>query len=117
NIRKFIRKQEVYVERLDVNRVIADIWNLIEADARADGIPVKVRYAEGLPEVRGSAVQLQQVILNLTRNAVDAMRDAVNKRRGILIETAGTPDGRVRITVTDHGTGIARSLAENIFHP
>lgn len=117
NFRKFIRREEIHVEALDVNRVIADIWNLIEADARAEGIDVSARYAEGLPRVRGNAVQLQQVLLNLTRNAVDAMRDGLHKRRGIRIETGRLSDGRVRVTVTDHGPGVSRSLGNDVFHP
>jgi len=117
NFRKFIRREEIHVEALDVNRVIADIWNLIEADARAEGIDVSAYYAEGLPRVRGNAVQLQQVLLNLTRNAVDAMRDGLHKRRGIRIETGRLSDGRVRVTVTDHGPGVSRSLGNDVFHP
>lgn len=117
NFRKFIRREEIHVEALDVNRVIADIWNLIEADARAEGIDVSAYYAEGLPRVRGNAVQLQQVLLNLTRNAVDAMRDGLHKRRGIRIETGRLADGRVRVTVTDHGPGVSRSLGNDVFHP
>ncbi len=117
NFRKFIRNQEIHVEPVDVNQAIDAVWNLIEADARAEGIDVSVRYGEGLPRVRGNAVQLQQVLLNLTRNAVDAMRDGLHKRKGIRIETSRMPDGRVRIAVVDHGPGVSRSLGSNVFHP
>jgi two-component system sensor kinase FixL len=67
--------------------------------------------------VRGGAAQIQQVVLNLTRNAVDAMRDGAQKERGIAIATAAGPSGGVRITVTDHGHGVPRELGDNIFHP
>ena len=77
NLRKFIRKQEIHTQSLDVNRVVLDVLNLIEADAHAEGIPVRVETTEGLPTVRADAVQLQQVLLNLTRNSVDAMRGSV----------------------------------------
>lgn len=120
NIRKFIRKQDAKVAALDVNGVIADAMNLIEADAHAEGIRVATRYAEDLPPVRGDAVQLQQVLLNLTRNSVDAMRNGLakeRKERGILIGTEGADHGGVRISVTDHGSGVSPRLAEHIFHP
>jgi two-component system sensor kinase FixL len=64
-----------------------------------------------------NAAQLQQVLLNLTRNAVDAMRDAIGKDRGIAIATERTEGGGVRLSVTDHGPGVSRQLGDNIFHP
>ena len=67
NLRKFIRKQEVETHVLDVNAVIADVANLIEADATAEGIPLKIAYGTGVPKVRAGAVQLQQVILKIGR--------------------------------------------------
>jgi C4-dicarboxylate-specific signal transduction histidine kinase len=91
--------------------------NLIEADAHAEGIPVRVDTVEGLPAVRADAVQLQQVLLNLTRNSVDAMRGGLGKQRGILIATERSERGGVRITVADHGHGVSRQLGEHIFHP
>ncbi len=117
NLRKFIKKQDVRVENLDVNAVVADIMNLVNADAHAQGIRVTTNYADGLAVVRCNATQLQQVLLNLTRNAVDAMRATLNKERGIEIATEGGADGGVRITVTDHGPGVAPQLGDNIFHP
>jgi two-component system sensor kinase FixL len=117
NLRKFIRKQEVETQELDVNAVIADVANLIEADATAEGIPLAIRYGEALPKVRGGAVQIQQVLLNLTRNSVDAMRDGAHKDRGIAVATAVASNGGVRIAVTDHGHGVPRQLGDNIFHP
>lgn len=117
NLRKFIRKQEIETQALDVNRVIADVMSLIEADAHSEGIPVHVNAGQGLPNVRADAVQLQQVLLNLTRNSVDAMRDGLAKERGIIIATDRGERGGVRITVTDHGHGVSRQLGDNIFHP
>jgi two-component system sensor kinase FixL len=117
NLRKFIRKQEIRTQSLDVSKVVRDVLNLIEADAHAEGIPVRVETAEGLPTVRADAVQLQQVLLNLTRNSVDAMREGIGKDRGILIAARRSERGGVRITVTDHGHGVSRQLGDNIFHP
>jgi two-component system sensor kinase FixL len=118
NLRKFIRKQEIRAEPIDVNRAIVDVLNLIEADARAEGLRVAVQLEEGLPAVNANAVQLQQVVLNLTRNAVDAMRDSTGgKERGIVIKTGRMERGGVRISVVDHGPGVSRQLGDNIFHP
>jgi two-component system, LuxR family, sensor kinase FixL len=117
NLRKFIRKQEIETQSLDVNNVVKDVLNLIEVDAHSEGIPVRVRAAEGLPRVRADAVQLQQVLLNLTRNSVDAMRGGLGKERGIIIATELGEGRGVRIRVTDHGHGVSAQLGENIFHP
>jgi len=117
NLRKFIRKQEIQAEPIDVNRAVADVMNLIEADAHAEGIRVTARYATDLPAVRANAVQLQQVVLNLTRNAVDAMREALGTDRTIAIATEPGEKGGVRISVTDRGPGVSRQLGEHIFHP
>ena len=117
NLRKFIRKQEIKTQSLDVNRVIAGVLTLIEVDAHSEGIPVQVRPREGLPNVRADAVQLQQVLLNLTRNSVDAMRGAIGKERGIVIKTECGENGGVRLSVTDHGHGVSANLGEDIFHP
>ncbi|HXS80301.1 MAG TPA: PAS domain S-box protein [Gammaproteobacteria bacterium] len=117
NLRKLIRKQEIETQSLDVNRVIADVMTLIDADARSEGIAVHVRTQAGLPKVRADAVQLQQVLLNLTRNSVDAMRDGLAKERGIAIATDLSERGGVRIAVTDHGHGVSPQLGQDIFHP
>jgi two-component system sensor kinase FixL len=117
NLRKFIRKQDIDTQSLDVNRVVDDVLNLIEVDAHSEGSPVRVRASDGLPNVRADAVQLQQVLLNLTRNSVDAMRGGLGKERGIIIATERAAAGGVRITVTDHGHGVSPQLGDNIFHP
>lgn len=117
NVRKFIRRQEDRSETIEVNDVILDVRDLMEADAHAAGVPIKLVLAQGLPSVRADAIQLQQVLLNLTRNAVDAMRDGPERQRGIVVATERAEEGAVRVSVTDHGPGVAKSLAENIFHP
>jgi two-component system sensor kinase FixL len=116
NLRKFIRKQDIETQLLDVNRVVGDVLSLIEADAHSESIPVLVQAADGLPKVRADAVQLQQVLLNLTRNSVDAMRGSLGKERGIVIATDRAEQGVV-ISVTDHGHGVSPQLGDDISHP
>jgi two-component system sensor kinase FixL len=117
NLRKFIRKQQIDTQVLDVNRVVEDVLSLVEADAHSESIPVYWHAGEGLPNVRADAVQIQQVLLNLTRNSVDAMRGGLGKERGIAIATEAGTRGGVLITVTDHGHGVSRQLGDNVFHP
>ena len=118
NIRKFVRQQEFLAESLDVNRVITDVWDLIESDTRAQGIKAIARYADGLPPVRGDALQLQQVLLNLTHNSVDAMSGGGIEPSGtVVVETSHSAEGNVCISVADEGPGIPQALGDNIFHP
>ena len=117
NLRKFIRKQEIRAEPIDVNKAVVDVLNLIEADAHAEGIRVTARLGTGLPAVQANGVQLQQVVLNLTRNAVDAMRDSTGKDRGIEVVTERATRAAFESASSDHGPGVPRQLGENIFHP
>lgn len=117
NLRRFIRKQDVRTEVVDINTVVHDIMNLVHADAHADGIRVTTKYGENLSGVRCNATQLQQVLLNLTKNAVDAMRSASRKGAGISITTEAGAEGGVRISVADGGPGVSPRLGEHIFHP
>jgi two-component system sensor kinase FixL len=117
NLRRFIKKQDVRTENVDVNAVVKDAMTLVSADAHADGIRVSTAYTEGLPRVRCNATQLQQVLLNLTRNAVDAMRGPASNAGGIEISTHLAPAGGVTIEVADRGPGISPQLGDNVFHP
>lgn len=118
NLRGFLRKREITSEPLDVNRVAEDVMALIRTDAREAGIPLSVELAEGLPAVHGNATQLQQVLLNLTRNAVDAMTEASSRLElGIVVRTSLNDSGQVELSVTDHGPGVPSTFAEGIFHP
>ena len=116
NLRSFVSKQEVRKDVLDINRTVAEIKTLIDADARAEGIIVTLLVEQNLPPVLGDAVQLQQVIINLTRNAVDSMKAGIRKQEGIEIRTACN-DGKVHLSVVDHGYGVSPQLADSIFHP
>jgi C4-dicarboxylate-specific signal transduction histidine kinase len=91
--------------------------NLVEADARAEGIAILTDLAADLPFISGDLIQLQQVLMNLTRNAVDAMRDGPNKDEGILIRTRRLSEGEVQVSVLDHGPGVPPQLAKSIFLP
>jgi signal transduction histidine kinase len=77
---------------------------------------VRTQLAEDLPCVQGDRVQLQQVLLNLIINAIEAMRDVGEKERELLISTRNEPDG-VSIEVRDSGPGFAPAALERVFEP
>lgn len=117
-MRELIRRPKPQAVVLDINSVVAQVMNLIEADAGMENVPVSVEYTERLPTVRGDALQLQAVLLSLVRNSIEAMREGAAQRgRRILIGTALDERGRVCVTVADCGSGVAPALAERIFDP
>lgn len=117
NLRNFVGNRQVVEDEVDFNRAIQDVLNLVEADATAAGIDVNTEYEPDLPPIAGDAIRLQQVLLNLTRNAVDAMRDGARKEEGIRIRTLRAGRRSVGVEVIDHGHGYPRELADEMFQP
>lgn len=117
NLRKFVRNREIESTRLNLNTLVDGVMVLINADAAHESVSVETAFSDALPDVSGNAVQLQQVLLNLTHNAVDAMRDSKRTPKALTIETRETADGRVEIRVSDRGSGVPSNLEEAIFNP
>lgn len=117
NLRDFVRRRTVEKKTLDISRLIDGVMVLIEADAAHEGVVVETDFAGALPQISGNSVQLQQVLLNLTRNAVDAMRGGGRRAKTLTIATRSTGDATVEIRVSDRGPGVSESLEEAIFHP
>jgi signal transduction histidine kinase len=101
---------------LDVNELIRHALALEYGDLRKHGILVQAEPDSGLPEVQGNRVQLQQVLLNLITNAIDAMA-ARDQPRVLLVKTAPHGGDEVVISVADTGPGIGAQDAERIFNP
>jgi two-component system, LuxR family, sensor histidine kinase DctS len=101
---------------VEVAALLEDCRALIDLQARRDGVQVTVGVEPGLAPVYGDPVLLEQVILNLTRNGIDAMAGCPPERRRLEV-TAARHGAWVRITVRDYGTGIDESLAEQVFSP
>jgi two-component system, LuxR family, sensor kinase FixL len=117
NLRKFVRKREIRKDPLRLREIIEGVLVLVRADATHAGVAVRTELADDLPEVLGNAVQLQQVLLNLTRNAVDAMSGMKTRAKQMLIQTRRGPNATVQVLVCDRGPGVSSSLEDAIFHP
>ncbi len=115
-LRSLVRKHEVEARELDLNRLVVDTLELVEMDCQLRNIPLERRLAADLPPMVADGIQIQQVILNLVRNAIEAME--AHSDIGdplILIETARTGPREVTVRVSDHGPGLAPDEAEQIF--
>jgi two-component system sensor kinase FixL len=116
-LRNFVKNREVKREPVNCARLLEDLRTLAETDARLHNIRLRLDCQEPLPTVYADPIQLQQVILNLVRNAIDAMLDAPEDRREVVLMTRELTDGEVEVTVADHGTGLAPEATEHLFNP
>ena len=116
-IRKMLRKVEVEVEDIDLNEAIEDTMKLLAHDATVRGVSLQVELASNLPKVRADRVQVQQVLLNLALNAMEAMQDQPAEHRELVIRSARANDNEAQVSVTDSGTGITADLLPRMFSP
>lgn len=116
-IRGFIHKEEPERRAVDVNDVILGVADLLRSDAREHGAAITLDLAEFLPLVIADPIQIQQVILNLAHNGMEAMSDGGSKLRHLTIHTSALRNGAVEIAIRDEGRGIAAENMERIFDP
>ncbi|HYH23172.1 MAG TPA: PhnD/SsuA/transferrin family substrate-binding protein [Azospirillum sp.] len=116
-IRDFVRKRAPQVGPLDLNEAVRAAVSLCEPLARRDGIAVTLDLADGLPPVSADRVQIEQVVLNLVKNALDAMEDQPRGTAGVTVRTAADGDGRVEVAVADRGHGLSPEARARLFDP
>ncbi|MGC4034280.1 MAG: PAS domain S-box protein [Tepidisphaeraceae bacterium] len=112
-LRSFVKKQSPMTTRCDLNELLIDTLGLLSFDLRQASIVPTVTLTEELPEVAVDGVQIQQVVVNLVRNAIDAMDEIAVVDRKLTIAT--TIDDGVRLTITDSGCGIPPENLNRIF--
>jgi len=114
-IRALLKKGETARMRLDINQVIQEIIKLARGEMLQRKVTLQTELAPGLPLIEADRVQLQQVLLNLINNALDAL-SAVNDRPRLLRIRTDKPDSRaVRVAVQDTGVGVDPQQAERLF--
>ena len=114
-IRALIKKAPPRTESLEINEVILEVIALTRGEAMQNGVSVRTQLAAGLPFVEADRVQLQQVILNLTINAVEAMSDVSEGARELLIATCGYASNGVLVSLRDSGPGLDSISLERPF--
>ena len=105
-LRALFSKEELTLELLDLNEITQEVMALSLAELQTNRIALQSELAEDLPAINGDRIQLQQVILNLVRNASDAMADVNDRPRRLLIRTEREDEDRVRLRVRDTGVGV-----------
>jgi signal transduction histidine kinase len=113
-IRNFIRPAQNEYERVDLRTVLQDVANLLAYEIRKNNMKIDLQLDEESCFVEGDRVQLSQIVLNVYRNAIQAMQETKNKRITVTLETV---DERIVLRVRDFGSGIADELKDKIGQP
>jgi len=114
-LRELFIKKEFTLEPLDLNEAAREVIALSSNDLQRNRVILQSELADGLPFVTGDRIQLQQVILNLLRNASDAMVDVRDRPRQLLIKTEREDGQRVRLAVRDAGIGLSPRSLDSLF--
>jgi PAS domain S-box-containing protein len=114
-IRAFIKKAPPCKDCLDINHAVLEVVALTRSEAKKNKVAVQMNLAEGLPAVQADRVQLQQVILNLIMNAIEAMSASDAGPRGLVISSAKSESNDVTVEVQDSGPGFPVASVEQIF--
>jgi C4-dicarboxylate-specific signal transduction histidine kinase len=116
-IREFVRNTEATRYRVDLSALVRDALHFAEVEARELGIAFRLALAPQPLEVDVDALALEQVILNLVRNAFEAMADGGGGPRELSLETAAAAGDAVELIVRDTGGGVAQGTASRLFEP
>jgi C4-dicarboxylate-specific signal transduction histidine kinase len=120
-IRALIKKAPPRHDQVDINEAILEVIEVTRSELLRNGISLQTKLAKNLPLIRGDRIELQQVILNLIMNAVEAMSETSNgsreASRNLLISTAEDESSGVLVAVQDSGPGLSPENLERLFDP
>jgi signal transduction histidine kinase len=116
-LRILIKRGHLEFAPLDVNEIVGEVAWLVKSDVLARNVSMSLELAPDLPSVRGDRVQLQQVVLNLVLNGLEAMRPPPVGARTLVIRTVRDAADTVTVAVQDSGTGIDETDTDRIFQP
>lgn len=116
-LRQFVRKEEPQRKFVDMNALIQEVLLLMQVDIRRAGVHVITELDDTIPKVCAQPIQIDQVILNLIKNAVEAMADEPEGKGTLTIATEVSGENAVLTSVKDTGTGLSEKQRENLFAP
>ena len=116
-LRGLLKKGDLEFVPLDLNDIVGEVAWLVRSDAALRNVSMSLDLAPDLPTVRGDRVQLQQVVLNLVLNGLEAMRESPPGARTLVIRTARDGAATVAVAVQDSGMGIDETELDRMFHP
>jgi PAS domain S-box-containing protein len=116
-MRSFVRGEEGQVSAADPAALVREVLPMVGAEARQAGVGIELDLVQDLPPVLADRIQIQQVLLNLLRNAIEAIDGANSPRRGVRVALAPAGDGFVEVQVADSGPGLPEANLAQAFAP
>ena len=114
-LRTLLRKRELQLEEVDVNALASSVLALVLPDAVRLNVAIRTSFDPALPRASADPVHLQQVLLNLMINAMDAMKDTPVGRRVLEVRTERCADAHLMVTVLDEGHGFEQTQKDKLF--
>jgi PAS domain S-box-containing protein len=114
-IRDFSKKAHPQMMQLNINEVVEEAVKLVRHEALQHGVTIRFEFASGLPPVRGDRIQLQQVIVNLAVNGMEAMASVQYRERVLIVRTQRDQSDRILVAVADAGVGIEPENLNRVF--
>jgi signal transduction histidine kinase len=115
HIRRLTRKHEMQVESLDLNEVVSEVLRLVSSEARRRNVALISDLTSAPTTISGDRVHLQQVLMNLILNGLEAMTDTPELQRRLLVRTRKSAEETVQVSVTDSGRGIPSDEFSRLF--
>ncbi len=116
-LRDTMRENKRERKKLDVNDIVRDVVDLLEFNLRNNHTTLAIELSEGLPYVLIDPIQIEQVLLNLVGNGIEAMRNTSDEKRHIIIRTSMRNETEILVSINDNGPGIASEIQNKIFNP
>ncbi|MDA9453778.1 ATPase, partial [Bradyrhizobium sp. CCBAU 21359] len=116
-IRALAKKGEIEMAPLDINEVVKDVIALVTRELVTHRVTLRTELTAGLPRILGDRIQLQQVIINLVMNGIEAMEAVTDRTCELLIQSSKNDLGHIHLAVTDCGVGIAENDADRVLDP
>jgi predicted ATPase/signal transduction histidine kinase len=116
-VRALAKKTDIKMAPLNLHEVLSETLTFVQHELLSSRVALRMEHASALPVILADKVQLQQVILNLVINGIEAMQSVTDRPRELVIRTAQEGAQQVRVTVTDCGAGFSVDSAERLFNP
>ncbi len=116
-MKNFVRKGKLYYEAADINKIIRNMVQLISYEMREFPIPIHLELAEQIPHLPVDTIQIEQVILNLLRNAIEAMQEVKTVKPRLIVRTLMPSGDIMHVDVIDNGPGFTAEVAQCLLTP
>jgi len=117
HLRRLVRKEEPERAAIDINKLVQEVTRLAAPEAQQHNIRIQLKLADLAASIFANNIQIQQVVLNLVRNSIEAIEEGKTRRRELTLQTKPAGDEAIEITVADTGPGLSPEALEQLFLP